>query len=224
MRYTISDRPIVLREFGRNVQSMIEHAVTVEDRRERTKEAEEIVKIMLQLYSGMKDTMETKQYIWDSLFIISDFKLDVDSPFPVPERNAFLKNKTKVPYTNQKLAYAHFGKNVELGLNAAAEMPEGQARWDLIMQVAAFMRQCLEELDKEAYLEETISNYIFELSKGIIRIDPKDLVQTQAQIQAASSRITQKVKIGKANNNDTKKRGAYDNNGGRDRKPFKRRR
>ncbi len=225
MKYLISESPLRLKEFGRNVQSMVEYALTIQDRRERTRFAEQIVKIMLQLYPGLKDTVEVKQYIWDSLFIISNFELDVDSPFPVPEPNVFLKNKKRVPYSNKHPVYAHFGKNVELALAQAAKMEEGPKRWELIMKVAAFMRQCLEELNKEAYIEESISNYIFELSNGQIRVNPKDLMHLQPSVVPQIP--PQRIKSGKPLGGENRSRGGFENGGGRNRgglKPLPKRR
>ncbi len=176
MKYLISETPLRLKEFGRNVQSMIEYAITIQDRKQRTRFAEQIVQIMLQLQPSIKDGSDIKQYLWDSLFVISDFRLDVDSPYPVPEPNAFLKGKKKVPYTNQPPVYNLFGKNVELALQQTAKL-EGDKRWDMIVQIASFMRQCLEEQNREAFVEEAISDYMYELSNGNIRVHPQDLAE-----------------------------------------------
>ncbi|MBX7243708.1 MAG: DUF4290 domain-containing protein, partial [Bacteroidia bacterium] len=118
----------------------------------------------------------------------------------------------------------HYAKNVQLALAQAANMEDGPQRWELIMKVAAFMRQCLEELNKEAYIEESISNYIFELSNGRIRVNPKDLmhIQTPVAFQTPPPRI----KSGKPQG-ENRNRGGFDNGGGRNRgglKPLPKRR
>jgi hypothetical protein len=177
MKYFISDKPIRLREFGRNVQSMIEHATTIPDRAMRTRAAEQIVRMIIQLHPHLRDSPDVKKFVWDSVFVISEFNLDVDSPYPVPPPVLFQEKKEKARYNQKMPIYAHYGRNVELALLCAADMPEGIQRWETLLRIADFMRQCLIELEKDAYLEETVSDHMLELSGGRVSIHPDDLME-----------------------------------------------
>lgn len=176
MKYKISNTPLVLREFGRNIQSMIEQILLIESREERTRQTEQLVRIIQQLHPQIKDNVESKKYLWDNIFIMSNYKLDVDSPFPMPDPKQRAKPPQRIPYKPKTHMFAQYGTNVEVTLNQAAAMPDSDKKWDTIMRVVAFMRQCLEVLDKESYLEKTISKHIYMLTNGKLNIAPEDLM------------------------------------------------
>lgn len=176
MKYKISNTPLVLREFGRNIQSMIEQILLIESRDERTRQTEQLVRIIQQLHPQIKDNVESKKYLWDNIFIMSNYKLDVDSPFPKPDPKLRAKPPQRIPYKPKSHMFAQYGTNVEVTLNQAAAMPDSDKKWDTIMRVVAFMRQCLEVLDKESYLEKTISKHIYMLTNGKLNIAPEDLM------------------------------------------------
>ena len=119
MEYNTSRDRLKVPEYGRNIQQMIQHAVTIENRDERNKFAKAVVEVMCQIGYGMKGTEDFKQRIWDQLFFISDFKLDVDSPFPKPEPDRSLNKPEKISYPTKDMKFKHYGKTVE-GLIAYA--------------------------------------------------------------------------------------------------------
>ncbi|MFT6716706.1 MAG: hypothetical protein ACJA0Q_001354, partial [Saprospiraceae bacterium] len=121
MEYNTTLSEIVVPEYGRNIQRMINFACRVEDREERNLIARSIVKVMGQVNSQYKDSEDFVQKQWDHLFIISDFKLDVDSPYPVPEKEQLQKKPKRLDYPSQRIKYRHYGHSVEQFIKKASE-------------------------------------------------------------------------------------------------------
>lgn len=177
MNYTITTTPIRLREFGRNFQSMVEYALTIENRVQRTRVAHQIVKTMAQLHPDPKDTQEFKQYLWDSLFVMSDFQLDVDAPFPIPTRESYSKKTIiPIPYRYKMPRFAHYGKNIEGMLDKIAVMSdENEKKWEALARVIHFMRLCLEAQERSGALEQIIADNVRAISKGKVALTVIDV-------------------------------------------------
>ena len=112
MDYNTSLPHMIIPEYGRNIQKMIDFAVSVEDREERNKVAQAIINVMGQLNPHLRDVTDFKHKLWDHIFIISDFKLDVDSPYPKPTRETFQTKPERVMYPSNDIRYKHYGKTV----------------------------------------------------------------------------------------------------------------
>jgi len=110
---------MVIPEYGRNIQKMIDHAMTVENKEERNKIANAIISVMGQLNPHLRDIADFKHKLWDHLFIISDFKLDVDSPYPLPDREAIAKKPVKLAYPENNIKFKHYRKTIETLINQA---------------------------------------------------------------------------------------------------------
>lgn len=177
MNYTITTTPIRLREFGRNFQSMVEYALTIENRTQRTKVAQQIVKTMAQLHPDPKDTTEFKQYLWDSLIVMSDFKLEVDSPFPLPTPESYAKKTIiPVPYRYKMPRFAHYGKNIEAMLEKIAVMAdENEKKWEALARVIHFMRLSLEAQERSGPLEQIIADNVRAISRGKVALTVIDV-------------------------------------------------
>src|SRR6185295_10737630 len=121
MEYNSTRNQMVIPEYGRNIQKMIEYAVTLEDREERNRAAKAIVLVMGYLNPQIRDIVDFKHKLWDHLFLISDFKLDVDSPYPIPPRETLKVKPQRVPYPNANIKYKYYGKNMEAMIRKVAE-------------------------------------------------------------------------------------------------------
>lgn len=176
MKYYVSDTPLRLREFGRNVQAMVEHALTIEDRQHRSNVAHEIVRIMTTLNPDLREIPDYKQKLWDALHIISDFELDVDAPYDPPTREMTeLHLGPRMEYHRDTPRYRQYGKSVELMIEKALDMEEGAKRDAYISQIANTMRQFLFNAGRGDAPDETVVEHIRELSKGKIRVKVEDL-------------------------------------------------
>lgn len=183
MKYKISDSPLKLREYGRNIQAMVEYVKQIEDREVRTKLAHEIVRIMSNLHPQVREVPDYKQKLWDHLFMISGFDLDVEAPYPMPDAEELMgKPQGRMEYYRGKSRYRQYGWNVQLMIRKAVEMPEGKEKKDYINLIANTMKMFLRSMDRETTPEEIIAEHINEISKGKLNVRGEDLTFSKVQV------------------------------------------
>ncbi|MBK5284132.1 MAG: DUF4290 domain-containing protein [Bacteroidia bacterium] len=171
MEYNTSREKLIIPEYGRNIQKMIQHAQTIKDREERTKIAKQIVGVMGMLNPGLRDITDFRNKLWDHLFLISDFELDVDSPFPKPEEQAIHIKPKKFPYPVSSIRNRHYGKNVELAIEKVSAMPDGQPKQMAIRDLANFMKLCYLTWNSDTVNDEQIFRDLKKMSGGKIVVD-----------------------------------------------------
>lgn len=170
---------MIIPEYGRNIQKMVEHAVLIEDKEERNKIAKAIIQVMGQLNPHLRDIADFKHKLWDHLFIISDFKLDVDSPYPIPDRETIMKRPEKMNYPQDKIKFKHYGKSIENMVKTASEMEEGDEKKALVKTIANLMKRSYLTWNRESVDDDLIFSDLRELSEGKLAIDePFQLSQT----------------------------------------------
>jgi len=145
--YNTTRNKLVISEYGRNIQKMIEYAITIDDREKRTQAAHIIVNVMAQMNAQVKDTVDYEQKLWDHLHIISNFKLDVDSPFTAPTENPLEAKPAKVPYQENNIKYRHYGKNLEKIIETAIAYEEGEEKDAFIQTIANHLKKILFKLE-----------------------------------------------------------------------------
>jgi hypothetical protein len=201
MEYNTSLPRMIIPEYGRNIQKMIDFAKTVKDREERNKVARAIIDVMGQLNPHLRDVTDFKHKLWDHLFIISEFKLDVDSPYPMPTPETFMTKPERVMYPSNDIRYKHYGKTVERIINKAKDYPEGEERNALIEQIANLMKRSYLNWNRDSVNDEVIINQLEELSKGKLKADISILKSTQTFVprnaNTSSSQHSGKKKQGK---------------------------
>ena len=180
MDYYISDTPLRLREFGRNIQAMVEYAKTIEDKDQRTRVANEIIRIMSNLKPAIKEVPDFKQKLWDAIFMISDYDFDVEAPFdmPLPPENR-PKDKEHMPYYKAKPRYKQYGVNVQLMVHKAVAMEDSPEKTAYLNLIANAMRQFLRTGDRDSTPEEIIAGQMEEMSGGKLKVDPLGLTITR---------------------------------------------
>lgn len=169
--YNTQRKKLVLPEYGRNVYKMVEYLMTIEDREERNKAARAIISIMGNLNPHLRDVADFKHKLWDHLFIMSDFKLDIDSPYEKPTPEVLYEKPRAVPYSNYDIRYKHYGKIIELMISKAADYPEGKEREALIRLIANHMKKCYLTWNREVVNDDIIFDDLRNLSNGKIVID-----------------------------------------------------
>lgn len=179
MQYKVSETKLVLKEFGRNIQSMVEYAKTLEDRDKRTRLAHEIVQIMANLNPQFKEIPDYKQKLWDNLFIISNFELDVDSPYPIPSAAEHAEKPKRMEYNRGNSRYKQYGYNIQLMVKKALDIPEGPDRMTYVNLIANTMKLFLRPNDRESMAEKVIASHLAEMSDGAIQVKPEDLALTK---------------------------------------------
>ncbi|WP_018342123.1 DUF4290 domain-containing protein [Cytophaga aurantiaca] len=162
---------IVLKEYGKNIQKIVDWILTIEDRDQRTRYANTCVELMRQLNPGVRDTDEQTTKLWDHLFIMSNFKLDVDTPHPMPDLAVLGKKPDRVPYNHNNLRYKHYGKNINLLIDQAILKEDGVEKDDAIIYIGRLMKRLYSTWNKENVDDEVIVEHLSELSKKKLQID-----------------------------------------------------
>ena len=121
-----------LPEYGRSVQNMVDHALTIEDREERQRCANTIVNIMGGMFPHLRDVPDFKHKLWDHLAIMSDFKLDIDYPFEIVKREELEMKPGKIAYPDKAIRYRHYGRFLESMIKKLSEMEEGEEKQALL--------------------------------------------------------------------------------------------
>ena len=171
MDYNTQLDRLIIPEDGRNIQGMIEHCVGIKDRDERNLCAKAIIQVMGQLNPHLRDASDYTHKLWDHLFIISKFKLDVDSPYPIPSAESF-KEKPKMPeYPKGKIRYKHYGKTIEEIIRKAKELPEGAEKKELTRQIANHLKKSYFNWNKDHITDDVILKNLEELSGGALKYD-----------------------------------------------------
>lgn len=160
-----------LPEYGRNIQQMIDYCLTIEDRQERTRCAYSIIKAMGNLFPQLRDDPESPHKLWDHLMIMSDFALDIDFPFETISPDNLHTYPDPVPYPGNFIRFRHYGKDVELAIERAVEMPDGEERDALVMLIANHMKKLQLAVNKDGVDDAKIFKDLADYSHGAIRLD-----------------------------------------------------
>ncbi len=180
MKYSVSDQPLKLREFGRNIQAMVEYALTIEDEELRTRVAHEIIRIMGNLNPSLRENPDYKQKLWDAIHIISDHSLNIESPYPPPPKEEEKSPQKRMEYYQFKPRYRQYGVNVQLMIKKALEMEEGAFKSAYLNLIANTMKQFLRNMDRETTPEQVIAEHMRELSGGKLDVSGDELTITKA--------------------------------------------
>ena len=167
-----SDRSqLALPEYGRNIQQMVDHCVTIEDREERTRCAYSIVQVMGNIVPQLRDEADSKHILWDHLAIMSGFKLDIDYPYEIINAANLGVKPEPIPYQTENLKHRHYGKIMVDMIHQACTYPEGEERDSLVMLIANHMKKVLLSISKDGVDEERIFNALREISEGKSDLD-----------------------------------------------------
>lgn len=168
MDYNTTRNKLVIAEYGRNVQKMVEHAISLDDREKRSRLAALIVNVMAQLNPAIKELNDYKQKLWDHLHIISGFQLDVESPYPVPDKEILENRPKRLDYHANGIKYRHYGKNIENLINSVIEVEEGPKKDELIKMIANQLKKSYLNWNRESVTDEVIAAHLADISGGML--------------------------------------------------------
>jgi len=168
--YNTSRNTLKLPEYGRNIQKMVEYLMTIEDREQRNKMAYAVISVMGNMNPHLRDISDFKHKLWDHLSIMSDFKLDIDSPYKKPEPKVFNEKPRRVGYKLNEIKYKHYGRTLEMLIDAASKYPEGEEKEQLIKIIANHMKKSYLTWNREVVSDGEIFKDLRELSGGKINI------------------------------------------------------
>jgi hypothetical protein len=189
MDYNSNRKNLILPEYGRHIQKMVNHAVTIEDREERTRCAKTIIGIMGNMFPHLRDVNDFKHKLWDHLAIMADFKLDIDYPYELLEKEALTRRPEKIPYKNSKISYMHYGELVEKMIEQAILLEDETERNHLIVMIANHMKKSLFIWNKDSVTDERIFDDLSKLSKGkLVAAEGTKLTEFKEQQQQNKNR------------------------------------
>lgn len=168
-----------LPEYGRNLQNMVDHIMTIEDREERNRAARTVIDIMGNMYPYLRDINDFKHKLWDHLAIMSDFQLDIDYPYDPPRRETFNEPPQRIPYAVGRIKLRHYGKILESLVDKAKNYESGEEKEVLIKLLANHMKKSYLAWNKDAVDDEKIYEDLEILSKGSIKRSDLGLTETK---------------------------------------------
>lgn len=170
MEYNTERKHIIIAEYGRNIHKMIDHALSIKDKNERNIVAQNIIKVMSQVNAQYKDSEDFIEKLWDHLFIMSDYKLDVDAPFPVPEKHKLLEKPKRVEYPLKNIKYKHYGHAIQRFIKKASEMEDSEEKDSFTYYIANMMKKNFLLYNRETVNDELIYKHLEELSDGSLKM------------------------------------------------------
>lgn len=200
-----TQRPLLQNsEYGRNIHKMIEYTLTIEDRERRNKAARTVVAIMGSLNNPQRlDTAEFKQKIWDHLFMISNYQLDVDSPFPKPNPDVKESEIFKCSYPNKYIKYRQYGKNIENMIQKAIEFEDGEEKDTLVKYIANHLKKLYISWNRDSVTDEVILEHLSILSDGKLKLNENVRLENTRDLIALNNR--KKTSSGSSLDNKTNK-------------------
>jgi hypothetical protein len=162
---------IILKEYGRNIQKIIAYIRTIPDKEKRTEMAYTLLELIKQLAPVAKEAHENPQRMWDDLFIMADFNLDVNNPYPIPETDILFKKPMKMPYPQSEVRFRHYGKNIERLIREAIKKEDPQEREDAVIYLGKLMKTFYSNWNKEALDDSVILKDIKLLSGGQLTLN-----------------------------------------------------
>ena len=183
--YNTTRKKLILAEYGRNVQNMVKYIVELPTKDERNRYAQVVIDLMGFLNPHLRDVADFKHKLWDHLHIISDFKIDVDSPYPKPSEDAIRFKPAPMPYPQQRIKYKHYGKTVELMISRAKAIEEPQRKQLMVQSIANFMKMAYVTWNKDSVADETIIKDLREMSNGDLKLEENVNLQRVEVRQAA---------------------------------------
>ena len=184
LQYNTLREDLIIPEYGRHIQKMINHASSRETKEERNKLANSIIAVMGNLQPHFRDVPDFKHKLWDQLFIMSDFKLDADSPFEKPSKEVLEAKPDPLSYPQNFPKYRFYGNNIKIMIDAASLWDESDMKNALVFTIANHIKKSFLSWNKDTVEDSVIFDHLFELSNGKI-----DIRNTESQLTESSQLI-----------------------------------
>ena len=208
MDYNTEREQLIIPEYGRHVQKMVAHATQLTDIEEKKKCIEAIIGYMGQLNPHLRDIPDYKHKLWDHLFIMSRFQLEIDSPYEKPSPEKLAEKPDPMTYPKSKFTFSYYGKHIETMIKTAIQMEEGEDRYILTGMIVNHMKKCYLAWSKSSVDDQTIFKHLDKLSEGKLKTHPDfQIIDDEKATKKNTAKYT-KYKKGyqKTNNKNKKKR------------------
>ncbi len=205
LEYNTIREELIIPEYGRHIQKMINYASSRESKEERNKLANSIISVMGNLQPHLRDVPDFQHKLWDQLFIMSDFKLDADSPFEKPSKEVLNAKPEPLSYPQSFPKYRFYGNNIKIMIDEAVKWDAGEMKEALVLTIANHMKKCFLNWNKDSVKDQVIFDHLYELSETKIDIrDSKEELLDSALLLRSKKRFSNK-KFPKKNNKNRKR-------------------
>lgn len=170
LEYNSQRSHLIIPEYGRHLQKLIDQATAIEDKAERNKAAKYIISVMGSLNPHLRDVLDFQHKLWDQLFIMSDFNLDVDSPYPIPSKDILTQKPDRLMYPQNFPKYRFYGNNIKYMIDVANSWEESELKNALVLVIANHMKKCYLSWNKDTVSDEVIFEHLLELSNGKLNL------------------------------------------------------
>lgn len=212
MEYNTDRNYLSMREYGRHIQKMVEYVLTIEDRDKRNLQAKAVIELMGFLNPHLRNVEDFRHMLWDHLFFISDFKLDVDSPYPIPQKETYKGKPDPLPYPRRYPKYTHLGKNLELVIEKALKESDPEKKAGFANSIAYYMKLAYSSWHKELVHDDAIRQELDSITGGELEFSATPFIKHRNQ-------NFERDDYPRSNNNRRQNFGSRDNrpgNGSRD--------
>jgi hypothetical protein len=179
--YNTKAKKLIISEYGRSFQVMVEHVLAIDDKDKRLKMAEALISVMEILNPTVKDQADYKNKLWDHLYIISDYKLDVDGPYPMPEIAKIAQRPEKIEYPSQPIKFRFYGRNLQFMVNKATAIENPDLQGEFLNLLASFMTNSSRNWNNENLSNAQLAEHLQVISQNKLKINPEELEITLEQ-------------------------------------------
>lgn len=181
MEYNTDRNYLSMREYGRHIQKMVEYVLTIEDRDKRNLQAKAVIELMGFLNPHLRNVEDFRHMLWDHLFFISDFKLDVDSPYPIPQKETYKGKPDPLPYPRRYPKYSHLGKNLELVIEKALKEVDPEKKAGFANSIAYYMKLAYSNWHKELVHDDAIRTELDSITGGELEFSATPFIKHRNQ-------------------------------------------
>lgn len=190
LEYNAEREHLIIPEYGRHIQKLVNHCMQLEDREERNIMAKAIVQVMGNMQPHLRDVPDFQHKLWDQLFIMSDYKLDVDTPYPKPNREELMAKPEALNYPRSASKYRFYGNNIQIMIDIALTWEDGEMKDALIFAIANHMKKCYLNWNKDTVEDDVIFSHLRELSGGKIILKDKEVLSEPKDLIRATKKAT----------------------------------
>jgi hypothetical protein len=197
LEYNSERSHLIIPEYGRHLQKLIDQATEIEEREERNKAAKYIISVMGSLNPHLRDVLDFQHKLWDQLFIMSDFKLDVDSPYPIPSKDILTQKPDRLKYPQNFPKYRFYGNNIKYMIDVANSWEESDLKNALVLVIANHMKKSYLSWNKDTVTDEIIFQHLFELSDSKIDLmKTKEELSNTYDLMKVNKKVSNKTQFG----------------------------
>jgi len=183
MEYNTSLSKLIIPEYGRNVQKMVHSIIDIENREKRNHQAKSIIEVMGNLNPHLRDVPDFKHKLWDHLFIMSEFNLDVDSPYEKPSKESFEEKPQPLKYSENNIKLRHYGKILPLIIKRTIDLDEGEYKDLLVFTIANHMKKCYLTWNKSTVEDEVILKHLSQMSEDQLKMKETFKLSSFAEVK-----------------------------------------